>query len=177
MPDVRPGGISNAMTNYRYAFGTKVSVKESKGEVMDLLDRIGATMPSIGWLDDTTEVVAFKLTGVPIMLTVAHPVKNQALLDDVQKWIRAQPSNGGKALPRSVDQAYDMEARRRWRIVVIQIKAMATLILDAGIDPVRAFIGNVAIGGGMTVADKVMPDIVTMVETGKMPTLAIGSGS
>lgn len=161
------------MSSWRYAAGTKVPAAKSRAEVAQIVGTFGGTMLTIGWTDPATEAVAFKINGVPVMLKVHHPPKTKATLDSVVQ------ANAALHLKRvnSIEEAYSREVDRRWRCMVIQIKAIATMILDAGVDPVNAFIGQVALPGGITVAERIAPELGEMLESGRMPTLAIGAGS
>lgn len=165
------------MTTWRYALHSTVPADKTRIEIMAIIRSFGGAMQTVGWMDEQTEAVGFKLNGVPILLKVHHPPATRMTLDTVLTALRERNVGGAVKRPKTIDEAVTFEVNRRWRCLLIQVKAVATMILDAGVDPVNAFIGQVALPGNVTVAERIAPELGEMLESGRMPTLAIGAGS
>lgn len=129
-----------------YAEDTKVPITRSKGEIEELLTRFGADQ--IATLTNATGwTLAFAVRGIRIQITVPMPTEG----------------------PDS------KEARRLWRTLVLVTKARLVAV-DDGLERLEdAFLANVMLPSGMTVAEQITPQLAAgRAELGAPLTLALG---
>jgi hypothetical protein len=139
-----------------YAQGTKVTVEASLQELKRLLKKHGAT--SIGtYEDDAQSVITFTINGLTIKQSVLSP--------DAQdyRWT----ASGTMRSDMGQRDAIDAELRRRWRVLVIYLKAKLTAI-DEGITTIeREFLADVTRYDGSTVGEAIIPRLKQIVLTDK----------
>lgn len=134
----------------RYAAGTSVPVGRSQGEIRDLVLSNGGD----GWMvgEDRREgrtlaVVNFRLMGRVLRFRLELP-----------------------------DKPDPAEERRRWRALLLAIKAKITIAKE-GIETVdEVFLANIVTPDGSTVGDRIVPDVQRMIETGDRSPLMLGPG-
>jgi hypothetical protein len=137
-----------------YAQGTKVTVEASLQELKRLLKKHGAT--AIGtYEDDAQSVLTFTINGLTIKQSVLAP--------DAQdyRWT----ATGTARTEAAQRDAMDAELRRRWRVLVIYLKAKLTAI-DEGITTIeREFLADVTRYDGSTVGEAIIPRLKQIAQT------------
>lgn len=143
----------------RYAEGTTVASERSRLELEKLLRRFGASRFGYAW-DHNTEQVVFTVAGRSVRMNLPMPDPGSA------EFTRTP---GGKA--RAVGAAavaYDAEVRRRWRSLLLVVKAKLTAVQD-GISTIeREFLADVVIGNGQTFGEWIAPQL-DQVDHGNVP--------
>ncbi len=155
------------MSPRRYAEGTVVPIENSKSEAEHLLRRHGATGMLTMWDDDAAQsVVQFRLADRIFKLVVEDPDLSEYAV-----------SPGG--VKRNRDQqasAANREHMRRWRSLVLVIKAKLELIEGGGSTPEREFMADLMLPDGSTLGDNIGPEIDAAYKSGKMPQLMLPKG-
>ena len=151
-----------------YAAGTTVAADRSRIELERLLRRFGATGFAYGWQSTPTarESVGFEMHGRQVRIELPIPAS-----DSVEFTV----TPGGKRRSETAARdAYDAEIRRRWRSLVLVVKAKLTAVAD-GISTVeREFLADVVLPSGATFgqwAASRLPEI----DRGSMPELLPGA--
>jgi len=137
-----------------YATGTEVPVENSQAEVVRILRSRGASQHFFGE-DETRAVVGFTMKNRQIRFSVPYP--------------------------KSTSPGYDAEVRRRWRCLVIALKAKFEMVDVAGsLSPAEAeqafrseFLNNTVLTNGQTVGDVVLPMVAQNYEGGGPPLLML----
>lgn len=159
-------------TPRRYATGTEVTASKSRAEIEDLLKRHGATSFASGWDDEQSRaVLVFKLAERHFRLVV-----RQAQAQDVPTSKRREAPAREKA---RVESWIAGEERRRWRALLLVIKAKLEMIASGESSVEREFLADMLLPDGSTVAASILPRIAESYESGKMPRRllpALGSG-
>ena len=136
----------------RYAEDTKVPASRSRYEIERLLTTCGATGFLAGWSQDQGKhVIQCFIEGRMLRFTVALPDEESAH-------------------PLSVEQ----EERRRWRALLILIKAKLDSIRSGDSTLDNEFLANLVLPDGKTFADWAGPQIENVYSKGKMPLLLPG---
>lgn len=145
-----------------YAKGTEVSVGRSREELERLLRNRGATGFMAGWEEGNEfHVVAFRLADRLIRLTVPRP------WDDDH---RRTPTGRDRTAAATRKEA-ESEERRRWRSLLLVIKARLVAV-DDGVETLEtAFLPWVVLPNGQTIAEWIGPQLDTAYATQKMPEL------
>ena len=126
----------------RYATGTTVSPEKSRVEVEQLLKRHGATGFMYGWDDtETCEQVLCRIEGIMLKFVVAQP--------DLEAYRYTE--TGRERDDKAAQKAADAEYRRRWRALLLLVKAKLEAI-EAGLTSIRKEF----------LADILLPDNTTM---------------
>jgi hypothetical protein len=130
-----------------YAQRTTVAPAKSRAEIEHELERRGAT--AFGYnRDGDTNVVAFTLDGLQVRMEL--PMPRRADYQD------HKARNGVRV---SGQKVYDDEVRRRWRALLLVVKAKLVAV-DEGITSLeREFLADVVLPGGATVLEEVRPAI------------------
>lgn len=119
----------------KYAEGTSVPVERSRAEIERVLMKYGAT--KFGTMSEETKVtVFFEVKGREVQWMVPLPAK--------AKYLR--------------EQDYDGEVSRRWRVLVITVKAMLEAVESKLLTFDQAFLAHVVVPGtGRTLGDVLVP--------------------
>jgi hypothetical protein len=115
-----------------YAKGTTVTVEKSQGQIQTLVRRHGATMYTAGWLAGGRAAVEFTIKGRRIRWTV--PALNTARITQAQA---------------------DAEERRRWRCLLLGIKAKLEIVATGISEFDEEFLAHVVTDNGATVWERV----------------------
>ena len=134
----------------RYADGTDVSEEASKAELERILKRYGATGYAYLWDDEDRQVqIGFKLKARRYRLAVPLPQSNdQGITHD----------RAGYALsPDRVQKRYEAEVRRRWRVLVLGLKAKLELaaINEGDFTLEKEFLAWAVLNDGRTVGEAI----------------------
>lgn len=150
-----------------YAEGTTVSVETSRAEIEKTLRKYGAESFVSGY-DTGSAFVLFRADSRMVRFVI--PAVDAASF-----------SRTGTGRTRDVDataKAVEAEERRRWRALLLAIKAKLEVV-ETGISTFEEeFLAHVVLPDGQTVADWMEPQIAHAYETAEMPTslLALGRG-
>lgn len=134
-----------------YAEHTKVSVDRSKNEIEKTLLRYGADDFMYGSSATKGGGIMFKYNNRLIKIGV--PLPNR---DDYQYETR-----------------YNQEYRRRWRVLLLALKAKLELV-DAGLVSFEdEFLAQTCLPDGTTIADTIQPQIQQAIKEGNVPKLLL----
>lgn len=126
-----------------YAKGTSVPVERSKAEVERLLQRAGATEFQSGWSADFASVV-FRINGTRIMVGLPMP--------PLSEYAHRRGRTAAEA-------AYAQEQRRRWRCLVLIVKAKLEYIASGLSTVEKEFFSDVVLPNGSTLGDALIPQL------------------
>jgi len=130
-----------------YAQTTRVPVERSRAEIEKTLMRYGVNDFFYGRSAERGGGIGFKYKGRVIKIGV--PLPNKKEYDSEQK--------------------YNQEYRRRWRVLLLALKAILELV-DAGLVSFEdEFLAQTCLPDGRTVSQYYQPLIEEAVEQGKMP--------
>ena len=144
----------------RYAENSRVPVDRSKAEIERLVMRYGADQFVRGSsLNPRAEAVAFKIHGWNIKLEIPMP-------DPEDKRYKLTPT--GKARTEEIWHAeYEKEIRRRWRALVLLVKAQLEAIELGIITLEEAFFANIVVPGGQRLIEAVKPKLDQAYKSGQ----------
>lgn len=149
-----------------YAQGTDVSIIRSIGELEKLVTKHGATGFGYGRDHDTPKsTVVFRIGDRMVRFQVEKPGVDE---------FRRTPTN----LLRSLDAATklaDAEEKRRWRSLVLVVKALLVGVADGVISLSDAFLPYSLLPNGATVGEWAAPQLDTAYATAEMPALMPGA--
>lgn len=130
-------------------------------ELDTLVRRHGATAIAWGWQEDLgLNEFRFQLKGHIVKLAVREPAKEEY----------ARDGQGHKRSPKNLESALDKERRRRWRVLVIVVKAKLELIEGGDSTVEREFLADLLLPDmTTTVADEVLPKLEEAHKKGRMP--------
>lgn len=130
----------------RYAEGTSVSVADSRAAIEKLVKTHGATGFASSW-DRDRYCIMFELRGRRVRFDVGAP--------DPKKY-REQ-------------KKWEAEERRRWRALLLILKAKLELVASGGTDFEAEFLANLVLRGGETLGARLLPTLTEVLDSGKMP--------
>lgn len=133
-----------------YAQNTAVPVERSKMEIERTVLKYGATGFITGWRKNDQALVTFEMNDrrVRFILPLPHDDTN------TKKW--------------------EKECRRLWRALALCIKAKLEAV-ESGISQFEEeFMPYFVMSNGMTVAERIIPDLTNIISTGNMPPLLPG---
>lgn len=145
-----------------YAKGTEVSIGRSREELERLLRNRGATGFMAGWEEGNDyHMVAFRIAERLIRLTVPR------------SWVdeHARTPTGRQRTETAAQREAEAEERRRWRSLLLVIKARLVAV-DDGVETLEtAFLPWVVLPNGQTIAEWIGPQLDTAYATQRMPEL------
>lgn len=154
------------MTTRRFAEGTKVPIETTRAELERLLTRYGAEAVVVGW-DGPTSTIAFRLRGRQVKYTIERPALTDSIITHYAS---------GKPRPRNmISEAIAAEYRRRWRALLLIVKAKLELVASGDADFEDEFLAHTMLPDGSTVRDWLDPQLENAYRSGQMPSLMPGS--
>lgn len=138
-----------------YAEGTHVPVSQSQGEIRKVLDNYGASGFAFGE-QPTMHLVMFRMSERMVKFMIPVPEQGKAKTTKGDLMTKAQ---------------VEKEIRRRWRCLLIAIKAKLECV-ESGIATLEnEFMANIVLPDGKTIGQTVGPQITEAYKSGKMPQL------
>lgn len=155
----------------KFAEGTTVPVEKTKSEIEATLIRFGATGFISAWLG-TSAALMFEMKGrrVKFVLPFPDPKAREFTYLSKNSW-RADCTE------KQRQERYDAEVRRRWRSLLLVIKAKLDVVNSGITSFEEEFLSHVVLPDGQTVGSWMGPQLKSVYETGRMPPLLLGSGS
>jgi hypothetical protein len=148
----------------RYAERTQVNAEKSQQEIVGILRRYGADGFVFGE-DNGRAVVGFRAHGRMVRFVLSL---------DVDRAEFARTPTGLRRSQDSINRIVEGEHRRRWRALVLVIKAKLEVV-ETGITSFeREFLANIVLPNGSTVGEWVEPQIELAYESNTMPALLPG---
>jgi hypothetical protein len=142
-----------------FAKDTTVSVERSKGEIERILTRYGATEFASGW-KSARAIMQFRMNDRIIRFVLPLPKKED---------FSTTPSGRRTRNENATLQAWEQGCRQRWRALLLSIKAKLESA-ESGIEEFEtAFMGQIVMPNGKTMAEIALPQIELAYQSGKMP--------
>lgn len=143
------------MNRRGYAHGTQVPVDRTRGEIDKLLTKHGAS----GFMYGTTNgqaLVAFEMRDRRLRFIVPMPVHNKS---------------------RSNEREVAAETRRRWRALLLVLKAKLEAVASEIITFDEEFLAHIVVHGSQTVGDVMVPQMREALTSGNPLPPLLGSGA
>lgn len=141
-----------------YAEGTTVPAERSRAEVEKILMKYGADQFAGGWAE-AKAVITFRMKGRFIRVEMPMPEKG-----------KTRDKRG-----YSISQAQaEQEVRRRWRAMVLYIKAKLESVESEIVSFEEAFMAHIVLPNRQTVSQFMQPQIESAYSNGQMPKLLPG---
>lgn len=154
------------MATRRFAEGTDVSVEKTRSELERLVMRHGATGFVYGWSDGIW-TIAWQMQGRQVRFRVISPHEDDRLIEYTP---------GGRWRPiKDRKAAIDQEVRRRWRALLLIVKAKLEMIASGDADMETEFLANMLLPNGNTVGEWIAPQLDQAYTSGQMPSLVPGA--
>lgn len=146
----------------RYAEDTTVSVERSQEEARRLLRRYGAEAVRTTEAEGRT-ALEFQMHGWVIRFLVQAPDSG----DDSVTYTRSgvwRPEEQRKP-------AIQREYQRRWRSLILRLKAKLEAVASDDVTVEEEFLGNIVTHAGQTVAEWLLPQLEEVKRSGRVPEL------
>lgn len=138
----------------RYAEGTSVPVDRTRSEIERILRQNGAGSFMFGEAN-AQALIAFDMKGRRLRFVVPMPSANTK--------------------PRLNERQIASETRRRWRALLLVLKAKLEAVSSGIVAFDHEFLAHIVVEGSTTVGDRLVPNLDTTIATGKLPPL-LGTG-
>lgn len=136
-----------------FARGTPVEVVRTRTQIEDELRRRGATAFGYNVNSETREaVIAFTIRGLKVVVSLPLP----GFDDDA---FRYTPKGKYQRAPAEQAKAYEAEVRRRWRALLLILKAKLVAADDGITTLEREFLADTMLADGATVWDRSRPEL------------------
>ena len=143
-----------------YAENTTVSVEQSQFEIKRILRKYGAD--KFGAMEDRTQAhIMFGYDNLMIQISVPLPQREEFI----------ETASGRPRKDSQVDQEFEKAIKRKWRSLVLLVKAKLVGVNDGLTTIEKEFLGDIVMKDGKTLATKLVPQVRKMAETGEMPKL------
>ena len=153
-----------------YASGTGVSIERSRAELEALLSRHGATAFSYARSETLGKVgIQFELKGYLVRYEIAIPTAKDA---DMRL-----SSMGRLRTPKQIENAVAKELRRRWRALVLIVRAKLVAIEDGISTMEREFMPSFVLPDDRTLEEVLAPNLQKMVGSGEISALMPGKAT
>lgn len=154
----------------QFAKETTVPVEKSRAEIEGLLARYGAKEFMSGWMSDKA-MIGFKMRDKMIKFVLPLPDRNaRQFTHTAHKSQWAQQKRTADAALKAWEQA----CRQRWRALLLAIKAKLEAV-ECGIATFEEeFMAHIVMPDGMTLGEKVLPQLPEYLSGRPMPLLLPG---
>jgi hypothetical protein len=146
----------------RYAEGTDVPVDKSRFEIEKLLISRGADQRIFGE-DEQGARVMFRMHGRMYKFDIVYPSKSDRSI--------TYDSRGYALSKDRVTARYQKEIQRRWRVLLISLKARFEIIDSEAATVDQEFMAYTMLPDGSTVGDNIESCIEDAYQSGRMPEL------
>lgn len=139
----------------KYAQDTSVPVERTRAEIEKLLEKHGAKSFVYG----TTEaqiMIVFEMKSRRLRFLVPMLALNKS---------------------KSNEKEVAKEKRRRWRSLLLLIKAKLEAVASEIVEFDAEFLAHLVVSGNTTVGDRWTAEAVSMISRGELPPLLLGDGS
>ena len=151
----------------RYAEGTSVDTTRSRIELEEIVRRFGASQ-IMTYTDIDKAIVQFAARERLIRLTINLP-------DPDNEAFTTTPT-GRERSASSARDAYEQEVRRRWRAMVLLVKAKVTAVNEGIVEFEEEFLAHVVMSNGETVFERTNQTIALEYQQGKVQSLLPAPG-
>jgi hypothetical protein len=152
-----------------YAQGTTVPVAKSKMEIEQLLTKRKARNFASGH-NDGHALIAFELNNRRILLTFPLPDREGPEFKMTTRY-----GKEARLTPDQSEKAWDAECRRRWRAMVLIVKAKLEAVASGISTLENEFLANIVVPGGKTFGEWAAPHLQAAYDKGvNMPPLLGG---
>jgi hypothetical protein len=133
-----------------YAARTSVAPAKTRTDIEHQLEKRGASQFGFN-RDGRLAVIMFTLEGLKVRLELVMP--------DPEERRFTHTAQGRRRIAGAHAEAYDQEVRRRWRALLLVVKAKLVAV-DEGITTLeREFLADVVLETGQTVIEAMRPSI------------------
>ena len=153
----------------KYASTTSVSPEQRRGEIERTLARYGATAFGYATTGAKAQFV-FELNGRRMRLDVALPDRES------HEFTRLPGQPWRERTATEAEKRYQQAVRQRWAALALWIKAQCEAIDSEVVTAEQAFLGWVVLPDGLTLGEKLHPQMDVVYGSGEMPALLAGSG-
>jgi hypothetical protein len=136
-----------------FAEGTTVPVEKTRGEIEALVRKYGATRFTSGW-DGTQAGLAFVVRDRQVKFVVPLP-------DQQDKKLRAKAAGMRGWLATNLPKVVEAEERRRWRCLLLAIKAKLEIVSSGIATFEEEFLAHIVTDNGQTVFERISGDTAT----------------
>lgn len=156
-----------------YAQGTTVRIDASKAEIERLVTRYGASQFNTGWDSGRRKVaVQFDMNSRRIRFILDMPAP-----EEYAKYERKGPYGTVHVRERSLTEQLklaDQEMRRRWRALVLVVKAKLEAVESNISSFEEEFMAHIVTASGQTIGELVLPKLDKVASSGRLPPLLPG---
>lgn len=156
-------------TAYRYAQDTDVSEARSRDEIERILRRVGADAFAYAWEGERV-TVRFRLQGRLIQLGVPMP-------DARDPAVCRTPSGRARTSRTEIEKALTAERRRRWRVLLLLLKASFEAVEAGFLTLDEAFLGLTLLPSGQTAGQWAGTQFDRALAAGELPPLLLAAGA
>lgn len=143
-----------------YASGTQVSVDKSKSELKKVIYTHGGSNYKYAEEEDRA-MVMFGHSGRMVRFMITFPPPDDRMFTSTP--------TGRSREPAAAYREYESEHRRRWRALILAVKAKFEVV-ESGIATFEEeFLPYILMPNGQTVAQITLPTVRESYESGKMP--------
>ena len=149
----------------KYAQGTSVPVEKTKGEIETLVTKYGATGFISGW-NGTQAVVSFEMRTIRVKFVLTLPSITDKSV--------THTASGQRRAPGDQQRVLAQQQRERWRAFLLVIKAKLEAVASGIRTFEQEFLHDIVTVSGLTIGETVLPQLESIIDTGKMPPLLPG---
>lgn len=160
-----------------FAKDTEVSVGKTRAEMEDLLSRYGATAFG-SMIEPKRAAIAFQLNGkhVRFFLPLPDPA-DRKFTRRTRRSPSGYVSDLGPCGPEEARAKWEQACRSKWRALFLSIKAKLVACEEGITTFEEEFLAHFVIPGGGTIGDRVIPQLLEMQTSGRIPTLQLMGGA
>lgn len=131
-----------------FAEGTTVPVAKTRGEIEALVEKYGAARFASGWDETGKAAVSFAIKGRLVRFALQLPGLEEGRKKAPRRYTWKTPTDA------QAQKWVDAETRRRWRCLLLAIKAKLEVV-ETGIETFeQAFLANIVTDNNLTVYER-----------------------
>lgn len=167
--------MTKPQTPKLFAEGTDVPVERSRAELETLLMKHGATHTQFTRRPEGVQVL-FAMRGRNVRQEIENPDRAKVAKLKAHMLPKIPNAEQRRRHETLIDSAYEAELRRRWRSMLLIVKAKLELVASGGSSFEVEFMAHTVLPNGDTVAEAMLPKIEHAYKTNTMPPLMLGPG-
>jgi hypothetical protein len=152
---------------YRYAEGTDVSPEKSRADLEAVLRKNGAQEFNF-YAGPERDIFTYRIQGWLVRHVLERPKPAT---------LQSKKPGAPTLKPEQLKRLADKEWRRRWRALLLVVKAKLEIVANGDSSVPREFMADLLLANGETMRDVMLPRLEAMYSSGEMPSLMLGPGS
>lgn len=159
----------------KFALNTDVPVERSRAEIEQIVSKYGATGFASGWMGSRV-VLSFDVRDRRVRFSLDLPPRDDRRFTHATRRTNQHATSAQEVErpPAEAMKLWEQACRQKWRALALAIKAKLEAVESEIATFEEEFLSYVVMPNGMTIGERLVPQLGEMTVTGNLPPLLEG---